>query len=128
MTEKMEVYKCAICGNIVEIVHGGKGELVCCGQAMNLFEEKTADTSQEKHVPFIKREEGRYIVRVGENAMHPMEEKHWIEWIELIVGGAVYKKYLNSGDKPEAVFEVPEGSAVFARELCNIHGLWVNKL
>ncbi len=127
MTEKMQVYKCEICGNIVEMLHEGKGELVCCGQPMKLFEEKTADTSTEKHVPFIQREGDKYIVKVGENTAHPMEEKHYIEWIELIVDGVIHRKYLKPGDSPEAAFDVPEGSDVWAREYCNIHGLWVKK-
>ncbi len=127
MTKKLEVYKCEICGNIVEVLHEGTGELVCCGQPMVLLEEKTADTSTEKHVPFIKREDGKYVVIVGENALHPMEEKHYIEWIELNVDGMIYKKFLKPGDKPEAVFEVPEGKEVSAREFCNVHGLWVKR-
>lgn len=128
MTKKLEVYKCEICGNIVEVMHEGSGELVCCGQSMKLMKEKTADSSTEKHVPFIKREESAYIVKVGENTPHPMQEKHYIEWIELNVDGAVYRKYLSPGDKPEAVFKVPEGKKVSAREYCNIHGLWAGKL
>lgn len=127
MTEKMQVYKCEICGNIVEVLHGGKGQLVCCGQSMKLLEEQTADTSQEKHVPFIKRGEGKYIVRIGENALHPMEEKHYIEWVEIVTDSLVHRKFLKPGEKPEAIFEIPEGKEVFARALCNIHGLWVNK-
>ncbi len=127
MTEKMQVYKCEICGNIVEMLHGGKGELVCCGQPMKLFDEKTADTSTEKHVPFIIREDDRYIVKVGENTAHPMEEKHYIEWIELIVDGVIHRKYLKPGDSPEAVFEIPKGNDVRAREYCNVHGLWTKK-
>ncbi|RKZ26999.1 desulfoferrodoxin [bacterium] len=127
MTEKMQVYKCEICGNIVEMLHGGKGELVCCGQPMKLFDEKTADTSTEKHVPFIIREGDRYIVKVGENTAHPMEEKHYIEWIELIVDGVIHRKYLKPGDSPEAVFEIPKGNDVRAREYCNVHGLWTKK-
>ncbi len=127
MTKKMQVYKCDICGNIVEVIHEGADALVCCGQPMRLLEEQTADTSTEKHVPFIKRESNKYIVKVGENQAHPMEEKHYIEWIELIVDGVVYRKFLNPGDAPEAVFEVPEGKEVSAREYCNIHGLWAKK-
>lgn len=125
MTKRMQVYKCEVCGNIVEVLHEGVGELVCCGQPMKFLEEKTADTSTEKHVPFIKREGNKYIVRIGENALHPMEEKHYIEWIELILDRVIYRKHLNPGDAPEAIFEVPEGSEVSAREMCNIHGLWV---
>lgn len=128
MIKRMQVYECEICGNIVEVLHEGAGELVCCGEPMNLLKEKTADTSTEKHVPFVKGEGNRYIVRVGENALHPMEEKHYIEWIELAVNGSIYRKFLKPGEKPEAVFEVPEGRAVLAREFCNIHGLWISKL
>lgn len=127
MTKRMQVYKCEICGNIVEVLHGGAGELVCCGQHMKLLEEKTADTSIEKHVPFIKREGDRYIVKIGENALHPMEEKHYIEWIELIVDGVIHRKYLSPDDTPEAIFEMPKGNEISAREMCNIHGLWVKR-
>ena len=122
-----EIYKCEICGNIVEITHEGPGELVCCSKPMKKMEPQTADTSTEKHVPFIKREDNKYIVKVGENTAHPMEEKHYIEWIELNVDGNVYKKYLKPGDAPEAIFEVPEGRNVFAREYCTLHGLWEKK-
>ncbi len=128
MTKKREVYICKKCGNIVEVLHEGAGKLFCCGEEMVLFEEKTADTSKEKHVPFIKREGNKYVVLVGENALHPMEEKHYIEWIELVVDGIIYRKFLNPGDKPEAIFEVPEGKEVSAREYCNIHGLWKGSL
>jgi len=124
MTKKGQIYICKICGNIIEVVHEGAEALVCCKQPMNLLEEKTADSSTEKHVPFIKRDGNGYIVKVGENTAHPMEEKHYIEWIELIVDNFVYKKYLKPGDKPEAFFEVPEGKNLSAREYCNIHGLW----
>ena len=128
MTKRMQVYECEICGNVVEMLHEGAGELVCCGQPMELLDVKTADTSTEKHVPFVKREENKYVVRIGENALHPMEEKHYIEWIELTVDGIIYRKFLKPDEKPEAVFEVPEGKEVSAREFCNIHGLWINKL
>ena len=124
MTKKMQIYKCKVCGNIVEVLHEGSGELVCCGQPMDLLDEKTADSSTEKHVPFIKREDNKYVVTVGENALHPMEEKHHIEWIELIVDNMVYRKFLKPNDKPEAVFEVPESASVSATEFCNVHGLW----
>lgn len=127
MTERLQIYECEICGNIVEVEHEGAGELVCCGEPMNLFEEKTADTSTEKHVPFVKRESGKYTVKVGENTLHPMEDKHYIEWIELIVDGVLHKKYLKPGNSPEAVFEIPEGKDILAREFCNIHGLWVKR-
>ena len=122
--EKLQVYKCNVCGNIVEVLHVGGGQLVCCGQPMELLEERTADSSNEKHVPFIERVDGKYVVKVGENQAHPMEEKHFIEWIELIVDGIVYRKFLTPGEEPMAEFEVPEGREVYAREYCNIHGLW----
>jgi len=122
--EKLQVYKCNVCGNIVEVLHVGGGQLVCCGQPMELLEERTADSSNEKHVPFIERVDGKYVVKVGENQAHPMEEKHFIEWIELIVDGKVYRKFLTPGEEPMAEFEVPEGREVYAREYCNIHGLW----
>ncbi|MEA3313768.1 MAG: desulfoferrodoxin [Caldisericota bacterium] len=123
MTERMQVYKCEICGNIVEVMHPGKGELVCCGQPMTLLKEKTADSSTEKHVPFIKREGNAYIVKVGENTPHPMEENHYIEWIEIVADGRNYKKFLNPEDKPEVEFEIKD-EKVEARACCNIHGLW----
>ena len=127
MTKRMEVYKCEICGNIVVVVHEGFGELVCCGQPMKRMEPQTADSAQEKHVPFVKRENDGYVVRIGENAMHPMEEKHYIEWIELVVDGIVHRRFLKPGDEPQAVFNVPEGNDISAREYCNVHGLWSNK-
>ncbi len=126
--EKIQVYKCNVCGNIVEVLHVGGGELVCCGEPMQLLDEKTAESSTEKHVPFIERVGNKYVVKVGENQAHPMEEKHHIEWIELIVDGAVYRKFLNAGDEPKAEFEVPEGKEVYAREFCNLHGLWKGSL
>ncbi len=126
--EKMQVYKCEVCGNIVEVLHVGGGELVCCGQPMKLLEEKTADSGTEKHVPYIERVGNKYVVRVGQNQAHPMEEKHYIEWIELIVDGQVYRKFLSPGDEPKAEFEVPEGKDVYAREYCTLHGLWKGNL
>jgi superoxide reductase len=122
--EKLQVYKCNVCGNIVELLHVGGGPLYCCGQPMELLQEQTADAAGEKHVPYIERVDGKYIVKVGQNQAHPMDEKHYIEWIELIVDGKVYRKFLNPGDKPEAEFEVPEGKDVYAREFCTLHGLW----
>ncbi len=122
MTAKLEVYKCDICGNIVEVLHEGGGELVCCGQPMKLFTENTVDAAKEKHVPVVEKIPGGYAVKVGSVA-HPMEEKHYIEWIELIADGKVYRQFLKPGDKPEATFLV-EAASVTAREYCNIHGLW----
>ncbi len=121
--EKKQVYRCEICGNIVEVLHVGGGALVCCGQKMILLEEKTEDSSTEKHVPFIVKEGDKVTVKVGENAAHPMEERHYIEWIELQVDGKSYYRFLKPGDKPEAVFCVA-GDEMIAREYCNVHGLW----
>ena len=122
MAEKLQIYKCAVCGNIVEVLHGGAGELVCCGQPMELLDEKTADAATEKHVPVIQKIDGGYKVTVG-STLHPMEEKHYIEWIELLADGKAYRQFLNPGDAPEAEFGV-QADLVTAREYCNIHGLW----
>ncbi|MCK4293437.1 MAG: desulfoferrodoxin [Planctomycetes bacterium] len=122
MAEKLQIYKCNACGNIVEVLHGGAGELVCCGKPMENLEAKTADAATEKHVPVIERVEGGIKVKVG-SVPHPMEEKHYIEWIEIIADGKAYRQFLELGVEPEAVFNVEAGS-VTAREYCNVHGLW----
>ena len=122
MTEQKQVYKCNICGNIVEVLHAAGGELVCCGQAMELLEEKTEDTGMEKHVPVVEKTETGVKVKVG-SVPHPMEEKHYIEWIEVIADDAVYRKFLKPEDAPEAEFEV-SAENITAREYCNLHGLW----
>ena len=123
MTKLREIYKCNICGNIVEIIHEGAGSLICCGQAMELLQEKTEDASTEKHVPYIKKTENGVLVKVGQNQDHPMEEKHYIEWIQIIAEGNTYRKFLKPGDKPQAEFEI-KSDKVEAREYCNVHGLW----
>lgn len=122
MTEKLQIYKCEICGNIVEVLHTGKGELVCCGEPMKLYKENTIDAALEKHVPVIEKTENGFKVKVGSVA-HPMIEEHYIEWIEVIVDGIAYRKFLNPGDEPEAEFCI-KADNVTAREYCNIHGLW----
>ena len=122
MTAKKQIYKCDICGNIVEVLHFGVGQLVCCGKPMELQEVKTEDVGQEKHVPLIELIDNGVIVKVG-SIPHPMEEKHFIEWIEIIGDGISHRRYLKPGDKPEAVFEV-KAEQIEAREYCNIHGLW----
>ena len=121
-TEKLQVYKCNLCGNIVEVLHAGGGQLVCCGQPMDQLEAQTADSSTEKHVPVIEKVADGTKVKVG-SVPHPMEEKHQIEWIELIAGDQVYLEFLSPADAPEAVFAV-QADQVTAREYCNIHGLW----
>ncbi len=129
MTEKKQIYKCEICGNIVEVLHEGAGELICCGQPMKLFDEKTADAATEKHVPVIEKMDGQVKVKIG-SIPHPMEEKHHIEWIELIVDGKSYRQFLKAGDAPEALFDVDARKVgkLEAREYCNIHGLWKGEL
>lgn len=122
MTNLNEIYKCALCGNIVEVVHASAGQLVCCGQPMKLLKENTAEASKEKHIPLIVKSENEVLVKIG-SIEHPMEEKHYIEWIELQTLDNVYRKYLKPGDEPEAVFKTNE-EIICAREYCNIHGLW----
>ena len=125
MTERLQVYKCGICGNIVEVLHEGKGQLVCCGQPMELLREKAEDVGQEKHVPVMKKTDKGVKVKVG-SVPHPMEEKHYIEWIEVVTKDGVARKFLKPGESPEAEFEV-EREIVQIREYCNVHGLWTKK-
>ena len=122
MAERLEVYKCDLCGNIIEVLHGGAGELVCCGQPMNLLAENTVDAAKEKHVPVVEKTPDGVKVKVGSVA-HPMEEKHYIEWIEIIADGKSYRQFLNPGETPEATFTV-DAEDVTAREYCNLHGHW----
>jgi superoxide reductase len=122
MSKKLEVYKCSICGNIVEVVHAGPGALVCCGQNMGLLSENTTDAATEKHVPVIEMGDGVIKVTVG-SVPHPMEDAHYIEWIELVADGKAYLQFLKPGEAPEAVFNVT-ASTVTVREYCNLHGHW----
>ncbi len=122
MTERLQIYKCEVCGNIVEVIHEGKGELVCCKQPMKLFVENTVDAAKEKHVPVVEKTAEGIRVSVG-SAAHPMEEKHYIEWIEIMADGKVYRQFLNPGDAPEATFSI-DAEQITAREYCNLHGLW----
>ena len=117
------IYKCEVCGNIVEVLHEGKGALICCGKDMVSMEEKTEDSSVEKHVPFIEKTSNGVIVKVGQNQDHPMEEQHFIEWIQILSDGASYRKFLKPGDKPQAEFDI-KSEKIEAREYCNVHGLW----
>jgi len=122
MAERLQIYKCETCGNIVEVLHGGAGTLVCCGKDMTLLVENTTDAAKEKHVPVVEKTADGFKVKIGAVA-HPMEEKHYIEWIELLVDGLAYRAFLKPGDAPEATFCV-KGALVSAREYCNVHGLW----
>ncbi len=121
-TQRLQVYKCEVCGNIVEVIHEGVGQLVCCSQPMKLYEENTVDAAVEKHVPIVEKIDGGYKVKVG-SVLHPMEETHYIEWVELIADGKAYRQFLKPGQAPEAVFLI-ETDEVTAREYCNLHGLW----
>jgi len=122
MAKVLEVYKCEVCGNIVEAVHEGVGELVCCGQPMTLLKENVTDAAQEKHVPVIEKTDAGYTVKVG-SVPHPMVEEHYIDWIELLADDKAYRQFLEPGDAPEVTFCI-EAKEVTAREYCNLHGLW----
>ena len=122
MATKLDIYKCEKCGNIVEVLNGGIGQLVCCGEPMELLDEKTADAATEKHVPVITKFETGYKVRVG-SVPHPMLEEHFIQWIELLADGKAYRQFLEPGNEPEVMFNV-QADSVSAREHCNVHGLW----
>ena len=126
MTKQSQIYKCEICGNIVEVLHEGVGELVCCGKPMKLIVENTTDAAREKHVPVIEKITGGYKVSVG-SVLHPMIDTHYIEWIELDADGQVFRQYLKPGDTPVAIFNV-SAEKVTAREYCNIHRLWKGTL
>jgi len=128
MTQRLQVYKCEICGNIIELLHEGKGELVCCGKPMKLFVENTVDAAREKHVPVVEKVAGGIKVKVG-SVPHPMEQKHSIEWIEIIVDNRAYRQFLNPDNVPEALFPLDDNqitAQITARAYCNIHGLWKN--
>jgi len=122
MADRLEVFKCDVCGHIIEVLHAGGGELVCCGQPMTQLVENTVDAATEKHVPVIEKTDDGVNVMVGE-VTHPMEEKHYIEWIEVIAGDKICRQFLNPGQTPKAAFKAVGGS-VSAREFCNLHGLW----
>ncbi len=125
MAKRYDVYKCEVCGNIVEVAHTGGGTLVCCGKNMSLLEENTVDAATEKHVPVITVGDGTINVKVG-SVTHPMEDAHYIEWIELIADDVIYRKYLKPGEAPEATFNVT-ATSITAREYCNLHGHWAAK-
>ncbi len=122
MTDINKIYKCNVCGNIVQILHCGVGDLVCCNEKMELLEEQTADMTLEKHVPIIEKIEHGFRVKVG-STPHPMTDEHYIEWIELIADGKYYRQYLKPNDKPEVEFCI-DAKKLTAREYCNIHKLW----
>jgi len=119
-----KIYKCNICGNIVELLHNGGGQLVCCGQPMNLQEEKAEEEGTEKHLPVVEQTDSGIKVKVG-SVPHPMEEKHYVQWIEVTTeDGRSQKAFLKPTDAPEAEFDVSAESVKAVREYCNLHGLW----
>jgi superoxide reductase len=124
MIKLNQIYKCSVCGNIVVVIHAGGGQLVCCGKPMGLLEEKTEDKGAEKHVPVIEETSRGIKIKVGSIA-HPMEESHFIEWIEVQTReGKICRKYLKPGQTPEAEFCVEKNDIAMVREYCNLHGLW----
>lgn len=125
MTELKQIYKCEVCGNMVEVVHAAGGTLVCCGQSMKLLVENTVDAAKEKHIPVVEKVQGGILVKVG-SVEHPMLDNHYIEWIEVHTESKVYRKFLKPGEKPEAFFNVEE-EVLNVREYCNMHGLWIDK-
>jgi superoxide reductase len=122
MVTRNQVYKCDVCGNLVEVNHVGGGTLACCGQPMRLLGENTVDAAKEKHVPVVEKTAGGFTVKVGSVA-HPMEEKHWIQWIEVLADDRLYRQYLKPGAKAEALFPI-QADKVTARAYCNLHGNW----
>ena len=122
MVEKLQVYRCKVCGNIVQVLHAGGGTLVCCGEDMTLLQENTVEASKEKHIPVIEKKGDVVVVKLG-SVPHPMEEKHYIEWIELLADGISYFQHLKPGMMPEATFTV-KAEHVMARAYCNLPGLW----
>ena len=124
MTQLRDIYYCEKCGNVIEILNEGAPALVCCKEPMIKLEEKNEDSSVEKHVPFIEEVEDGVLVKVGQNTAHPMLEKHYIKFIEILTANGVYRKELNAGDEPQAKFQFKKSEIIKAREWCNLHGLW----
>lgn len=126
-TERLQIYKCEVCGILAAVIEGGAGELVCCGQPMTLMVEKTEDKGSEKHVPVVEEKAGGVLVKVGE-VPHPMEEKHYIMGIQVFSGQKMFCEFLKPGQAPQATFPVAKKDICCVREICNIHGLWKAKL
>ncbi|MGX8796964.1 desulfoferrodoxin [Fusibacter sp. JL298sf-3] len=124
--KRLDVYKCEKCGIIVEVLQTGAGTLVCCGENMVKLDEKSADSTVEKHVPMVEAVDGGYKVTVG-STLHPMKDEHYIQWIELVTESETLIAFLKPGDEPVATFKT-DSKAVLAREYCNLHGLWKNEM
>ncbi|MDR1045546.1 MAG: desulfoferrodoxin [Candidatus Adiutrix sp.] len=122
MAERYSIFKCEPCGDIIESLYDGGGTVTCCGKPATLMAAGAVDASREKHVPVISKIPGGYQVKVG-SATHPMEEKHYIMWIDLLAGDYCLRKFLKPGEAPEAEFKT-EAAEVAARAYCNLHGLW----
>jgi len=123
MIEKLQIYRCEKCGNIVEVLYAGGGILVCCGQEMKLYEEKSQDEGNEKHLPVVESSDRGVKVKVG-SVLHPMETDHFIQWIEVLAKEKAYREFLSPGSPPEAEFCIKQDDIIAVRELCNKHGLW----
>jgi superoxide reductase len=127
VANRLDIYRCQECDFVIEVAHAAcscepECELSCCGNPLKLLVANTTDAAKEKHVPVVGKVAGGYIVKVG-SAPHPMAPEHWIVWVELIAGNKVYRQYLDPGGVPEAFFPIEE-DGVWAREYCNLHGLW----
>jgi superoxide reductase len=122
MIAQLQVYKCSVCGNMVEVLRVGGGDMACCGKPMENVTAKTADQGKEKHLPVVEKADGGVKVKVG-SIPHPMEEKHYIEWVEVIADGKAYRQFLKPGQAPEAIFNMDASKATI-REHCNLHGMW----
>jgi superoxide reductase len=126
MTQLRELYRCEVCGNVVEIVHEGAPALVCCGKPMIKLEARTEDQGQEKHVPIVEGTDSGTKVKVG-SIKHPMEDKHYIKFIEILLNDKIIRKELKPGQAPEAKYCVLKSDVIEVREFCTVHGLWKNK-
>ncbi len=124
MTRIKQIYKCNICQNITEVIRAGKGTLVCCGKPMELLKEKNQEKGWEKHLPVIEKKENKIKIKIGQNP-HPMEDKHFIEWVEIITDKNIYRRFLNPQDEPKTELNI-EGDIIKVRSYCNLHGLWSN--
>jgi superoxide reductase len=122
MAKKSEIYKCSVCGNIIEILHEGAGTLTCCEKEMIKMEEKTSEEGNEKHKPILEKNDEGVAVKVS-SIPHPMEDSHFIEWVEITTNKGTSKKFLKPGEKPEEKFPVGE-EVIKVRSYCNLHGLW----
>ncbi|MDD2555872.1 MAG: desulfoferrodoxin [Syntrophaceticus sp.] len=121
MKAHVAFYRCETCGNMVELINKGGGELVCCGKPMTKLEANTTDASQEKHVPAVARQGGQLSVEVG-SVIHPMTEKHYIEWIAVVTDNGIERVALSPGNEPKTVFCDKADADVYS--YCNLHGLW----